>query len=71
MDGLPCKSDAYCAAPICLLYVNEAGQLKPIAIQLGQTPGSDNPIFLPTDRRVDWLAAKMYYMSAHFQVWFH
>ena len=67
-DGIPCKPDAYCAAPICLLYVNEADQLKPIAIQLGQKPGNDNPIFLPTDRWVDWIAAKVYYMSAHAQV---
>ena len=68
MDGVPCKDGAYCAAPLCLLYVNAVGQLNPIAIQLGQKPGDDNPIFLPTDNWIDWIAAKIYYMSSHTQV---
>ena len=67
LDGIPQRKGAYCAAPLCLLHVNAAGQLKPVAIQLGQKP-EDHPIFLPTDGWVDWLAAKMYYMSAHSQV---
>lgn len=68
MDSVPCKDGTYCSAPLCLLYVNAVGQLKPIAIQLGQNPGEDNPIFLPTDGLVDWIAAKTYYMSSHAQV---
>jgi arachidonate 5-lipoxygenase len=67
MDGVSCKDGTYCAAPLCLLYVNAVGQLKPIAIQLGQKPGNDNPKFLPTDHS-DWIAAKMFYMSSHSQV---
>ena len=46
MDGVPCREGTYCTAPLCLLHVNTAGQLKPIAIQLSQTQ-EDNPIFLP------------------------
>ena len=68
MDGLPCKEGCYCPAPICLLYVNGANKLVPIAIQLKKTPGPDNPIFLPSDNLFDWLLAKIYYRSADAQV---
>ena len=68
MDGLPCREGCYCPAPICLLYVNGANKLVPIAIQLKKTPGPDNPIFLPTDNWFDWVLAKIYYRSADAQV---
>ena len=68
MDGLPCREGCYCPAPICLLYVNGANKLVPIAIQLKKTPGSDNPIFLPSDNWFDWVLAKMYYRNADAQV---
>ena len=68
MDGLPCREGYYCAAPICLLYVNLAKQLVPIAIQLKKTPGADNPIFLPTDNWFDWVLAKIYFRNADAQV---
>ncbi|XP_077352096.1 polyunsaturated fatty acid 5-lipoxygenase-like [Festucalex cinctus] len=57
----------YMAAPICLLYKNAHDEILPIAIQLGQTPGEDNPIFLPTDGEYDWLLAKMWVRSSDFQ----
>ena len=68
MDGVPCREGYYCAAPICLLYVNAADQLVPIAIQLKKDPGPENPIFFPTDPYLDWLLAKIYYRSAENQV---
>ena len=68
MHGLPCKENHYCAAPLCLLYVNGCNQLVPIAIQLKRDTAADNPIFLPSDTRIDWLLAKMYYSSASAQV---
>ena len=68
MDGLPTREGQYSSAPICLLYVNGSDQLVPIAIQLKQKPGEDNPIFLPSDGWIDWLLAKIYYQSAHSQV---
>ena len=68
MDGLPTRHRQYSTAPICLLYVNASNQLVPIAIQLKQEPGKDNPIFLPSDHLVDWLLAKIYYQHAHAQV---
>ncbi|CAJ1067413.1 polyunsaturated fatty acid 5-lipoxygenase [Xyrichtys novacula] len=57
----------YLAAPICLLYNNTQNKILPIAIQLGQTPGRDMPIFFPTDSQHDWLLAKMWVRSSDFQ----
>ncbi|XP_034464236.1 arachidonate 5-lipoxygenase [Hippoglossus hippoglossus] len=62
----PCTLQ-YLAAPICLLYKNALNKILPIAIQLGQTPGEDTPIFLPTDAKYDWLLAKIWVRSADFQ----
>ncbi|XP_042371999.1 polyunsaturated fatty acid 5-lipoxygenase-like, partial [Plectropomus leopardus] len=72
LDGIsPNSTDPstpqYLAAPICLLYKNAQNKILPIAIQLGQTPGEDNPIFLPTDGEYDWLLAKMWVRSIDFQ----
>ena len=55
LDGLPSREGYFSGAPLCLLYVNGNDQLVPIAIQLKQKPGEDNPIFLPTDGYVDWV----------------
>ncbi|XP_071382692.1 polyunsaturated fatty acid 5-lipoxygenase isoform X3 [Centroberyx affinis] len=72
LDGIspnctdPCTLQ-YLAAPICLLYKNAQNKILPLAIQLGQTPGEDNPIFLPSDGQYDWLLAKIWVRSADFQ----
>ncbi|KAE8280642.1 Arachidonate 5-lipoxygenase [Larimichthys crocea] len=48
LDGItpnstdPCTLQ-YVEAPICLLYKTAKNKIMPIAIQLGQTPGEDNP----------------------------
>ena len=34
MDGLKCKEDYYCPAPIYSLYVSGSNNLVPISIQL-------------------------------------
>lgn len=73
MDGLTPRRGQYCAAPICLLYVNSSNQLVPIAIQLKQRIREEEKnepavIFVPSDNRFDWLLAKMYYQSAQSQV---
>uniref|UniRef100_A0A3P8V726 Arachidonate 5-lipoxygenase b, tandem duplicate 3 n=1 Tax=Cynoglossus semilaevis TaxID=244447 RepID=A0A3P8V726_CYNSE len=71
LDGVSANSTdpnttQYIAAPICLLYKNALNKIMPIAIQLGQTPGEDTPIFLPTDCQYDWLLAKIWVRSADF-----
>ncbi|XP_048476222.1 polyunsaturated fatty acid 5-lipoxygenase-like [Rhincodon typus] len=71
LDGIPASVikgvQQYIAAPICLLYRNEQNHMIPIAIQLKQIPGEDNPIFLPSDAELDWLLAKMWVRSCDFQ----
>lgn len=58
--------EQYLMAPLILLHKTPKGELKPIAIQLKQTPAEDNPIFLPTDEEYDWLLAKTFVRSADF-----
>ncbi|XP_054840938.1 polyunsaturated fatty acid 5-lipoxygenase [Eublepharis macularius] len=58
----------YLSAPICLLYKNTAKKIVPIAIQISQTPGPHNPIFLPSDAKYDWLLAKIWARSSDFHM---
>ncbi|XP_038599731.1 polyunsaturated fatty acid 5-lipoxygenase isoform X1 [Tachyglossus aculeatus] len=73
LDGIdanktdPCTLQ-YLAAPICLLYKNLENKIIPIAIQINQTPGENNPIFLPSDPKYDWLLAKIWVRSSDFHV---
>ncbi|XP_073517186.1 polyunsaturated fatty acid lipoxygenase ALOX15B-like [Phyllobates terribilis] len=62
------KKPQYLTAPLCLLWKDLQDQLVPIAIQLGQTPGEQMPIFLPSDNEWDWTLAKIWVRSADFQV---
>ncbi|XP_023564167.1 arachidonate 5-lipoxygenase isoform X2 [Octodon degus] len=73
LDGIDANKTDPCtlqflAAPICLLYKNLANKIVPIAIQLNQTPGEENPIFLPSDAKYDWLLAKIWVRSSDFHV---
>uniref|UniRef100_A0A8C3TAL5 Arachidonate 5-lipoxygenase n=1 Tax=Chelydra serpentina TaxID=8475 RepID=A0A8C3TAL5_CHESE len=63
----PCTLQ-YLSAPICLLYKNMENKIVPIAIQINQTPGPDNPIFLPSDDKYDWLLAKIWVRSSDFHM---
>uniref|UniRef100_A0A8C7T0B1 Uncharacterized protein n=1 Tax=Oncorhynchus mykiss TaxID=8022 RepID=A0A8C7T0B1_ONCMY len=70
LDGLKANvintKKQYMVAPLVLLYRTPDDKLVPIAIQLKQDPGEDNPIFLPTDSEYDWLLAKIFVRSADF-----
>ncbi|XP_066544289.1 arachidonate 12-lipoxygenase, 12R-type [Amia ocellicauda] len=70
LDGIGANiiknNSQYLPAPVCMLYKNNQGQLVPIAIQLNQKPGPDNPIFYPDDSKEDWTLAKIYVRSADF-----
>ncbi|XP_003219928.1 polyunsaturated fatty acid 5-lipoxygenase isoform X1 [Anolis carolinensis] len=63
----PCTIQ-YLAAPICLLYRNLEKKIVPIAIQISQEPKPDNPIFLPSDAKYDWLLAKIWVRSSDFHI---
>lgn len=71
LDGVPANvvngKQAFLCAPLCLLHLDQQGRLKPVAIQLQQTPGPHNPVFLPSDPDSDWLLAKMWVQCADFQ----
>ncbi|XP_047463520.1 polyunsaturated fatty acid lipoxygenase ALOX15B [Mugil cephalus] len=71
LDGLPANEvngkQTYLSAPLVLLHLNQQGQLVPIAIQLQQNPGPQNPVFLPSDPSCDWLLAKIWVHTADFQ----
>ena len=56
------------AVPLCLLYNDSQGTLRPIAIQLGQEPGPRFPIWTPNDGESAWLLAKIWFRSADYQV---
>ncbi|SDY02899.1 lipoxygenase family protein [Nitrosomonas sp. Nm58] len=49
----------YVTTPIVVLFLQSDGMLRPIAIQLYQDPGPDNPIYTSKDGNL-WLAAKMF-----------
>ena len=54
----------FLANPIVMFYVRKNGELVPIAIQLEQVPGEDNPIWTPNDDHLEWLLAKTWVKSA-------
>ncbi|XP_042560262.1 polyunsaturated fatty acid lipoxygenase ALOX15B-like [Clupea harengus] len=58
----------YLTAPLVLLYCDPHDRMLPIAIQLGQKAGDNNPIFLPSDSEFDWQLAKIYVRAAEFSV---
>ncbi|XP_061094966.1 polyunsaturated fatty acid 5-lipoxygenase-like [Conger conger] len=64
VGGILKKTPQFLAAPIVLLQQTEE-ELKPIAIQLIQKPGEDNPVFTPQDNKA-WLLAKIWVRNSDF-----
>ena len=64
MEGLPVRDGYHLCAPIAMFFVNSKGSLCPVAIQLHQEPGTDNPIFTPSDDPLTWTLVKMWYNNA-------
>ena len=56
------------AAMALFYHEPENDHLLPVAIQLGQRPGDDCPIWTPKDERDDWLHAKFWFRNADAQV---
>ena len=56
------------AIAMCLFYLRPDNELVPLAIQLGQKPGPDFPIWTPNDSRVEWLLAKAWFRNSDFQL---
>ena len=67
LQGIWVKPGRYVCCPMVLLYVGADRQLRPIAIQLYQSP-QEGPIFTPHDPPGSWLAVKAYAQSADAQV---
>ncbi|CAL4117906.1 unnamed protein product, partial [Meganyctiphanes norvegica] len=68
LDGIEYRNNLDHASPIALFYLNRRNQLMPIAIQLRQRKGPNNPVYTPSDPFSTWLVAKMYYNNAEGQV---
>ncbi|KAH9509992.1 hypothetical protein Btru_044797 [Bulinus truncatus] len=64
LEGIPVKKDFVLCAPIALFFVDISGQLKPVAIQLFQKPGPNNPIFTPRSPSLTWTLVKMWFNNA-------
>ncbi|MEB3343024.1 lipoxygenase family protein [Okeania sp.] len=62
INGTFPKEQKYIYAPLALFAVPKGSdsnrKLLPVAIQCGQTPGTDNPIFTPNSSKYAWLFAK-------------
>ena len=63
LEGITVKN-GYLTQPFCLLYADNQGRLRPVAIQLFQEKGPDAPVFTPRDPFWLWLTAKTFVQSA-------
>lgn len=64
LEGISTVNNVVLCTPLALFYLTKEKTLLPIAIQLFQTPGEDNPVFYPNDDDYVWLMAKMWYSNA-------
>ncbi|GFR73230.1 allene oxide synthase-lipoxygenase protein [Elysia marginata] len=64
LDGLPVRENFVLCVPIGLFFLDKTKHLRPVAIQLFQKPGPDNPIFTPLCKSLTWAFVKMWYNNA-------
>ncbi|XP_075544217.1 polyunsaturated fatty acid 5-lipoxygenase-like isoform X2 [Dermacentor variabilis] len=64
VEGVPLMTKETLWGSMALFFLNKRNDLMPIAIQLRQQKGLDNPVFLPSDPPFTWIAAKMYYNNS-------
>ncbi|XP_022087837.1 arachidonate 5-lipoxygenase-like isoform X2 [Acanthaster planci] len=64
LKNLPVKQGTPVVSPIGLFFVDKNKHLMPVALQLEQQKGPDNPVFLPSDPEYTWLLAKMWFNFA-------
>ncbi|CAG0904831.1 unnamed protein product, partial [Cyprideis torosa] len=64
LQGIYRRPEAQLCAPLALFFRRESGYVYPVAIQLNQKPGPDNPVFTPSDPPYTWLAAKVFYSNS-------
>ena len=64
LEGVHTGPNLVLCVPICLLFLAKDNQLRPVAIQLFQTPGDQNPIFTPLDDDNLWTLVKIWYNNA-------
>ncbi|KAH8040796.1 hypothetical protein HPB51_012966 [Rhipicephalus microplus] len=64
VEGVPLMTKETLWGSMALFFLNKRNDLMPIAIQLRQQKGVDNPVFLPSDPPFTWIAAKMYYNNS-------
>ncbi|XP_055893478.1 polyunsaturated fatty acid 5-lipoxygenase-like isoform X2 [Biomphalaria glabrata] len=64
LEGISNRDGFVLCKPIGLFYCDKSNQLKPVAIQLFQKPGPDNPIFTPLNPSLTWALVKMWYNNA-------
>ncbi len=62
--GLPLVLGRFQVAPMALFWVDEAGVLMPLAIQLGQSPAQAPTIYTPKDEHWLWLTARTHVQCA-------
>ncbi|BFZ24548.1 hypothetical protein BsWGS_27587 [Bradybaena similaris] len=64
LEGIPTKEGFVVCAPMCLFYLDSNNKFKPVAMQLYQKPGPDNPIFTPACQKSTWDLAKLWFNNA-------
>ncbi|CAH1776780.1 unnamed protein product [Owenia fusiformis] len=67
LQDLPTVNNNPLCHPIALFFLTGEKELLPIAIQLKQKMGADNPVFFPNDPPFTWLMAKMWFNNADAQ----